>query len=58
MNREAARALLRFGAFIAFTSLILLLVIPRSSPSFVVTVMSLCVGGLMIALSVHLIRRP
>lgn len=57
MNREAARALLRFGVFIAFTSLALVFIIPRSSPSLAVTVMSLCVGGLMIALAIYLIRR-
>ena len=57
MNREAVRALLRFGVFIAFTSLVLLFFVPRGSPSFVVTVMSLCVGGVMTGLAAYLIRR-
>lgn len=57
MNRDALKILLQYGLFITFTALFLLFFVPAGSATFIVTLMSLCVGLLLLALAIFLIRR-
>ncbi len=50
MNRSALQAYLRLGTLIVVGSVLLLMVQTPDTAEYVVTVLSLCVGALLVAL--------
>ena len=50
MNQEIFRTFLASGVFVAGASLVTSFFVPRSSPEFVISVFSACIGLLLIGL--------
>jgi hypothetical protein len=50
MNPEALRGFMRMGLFVALSSFVLLFLLDRSSPEFIISLFSLCIGATLVAL--------